>query len=87
MGMSAKTHRLYTLLQQLERARIHYTLARVRDDTVMIRATVPGRRYEIEVFADGSVEVEVFGGEGPIGGQEAVDDLLANYSDGPESTA
>lgn len=85
--MSAKTHRLYTLLQQLERARIHYTLARVRDDTVMICATVPGRRCEIEVFADGSLEVEVFGGGGPIGGQEAVDDLRANYSDGPESTA
>jgi hypothetical protein len=85
--MSANPHRLYTLLQQLERARIHYTLARVRDDTVMICATVPGRRYEIEVFADGSIEVEVFGAEGDIGGQDAVDDLLATYSDGPESTA
>jgi hypothetical protein len=85
--MSANPHRLYTLLQQLERGRIHYTLARVRDDTVMICATVPGRRYEIEVFADGSIEVEVFGAKGDIGGQEAVDDLLATYSDGPESAA
>jgi hypothetical protein len=36
--MDAKTHRLYTLLQRLDRARIHYTLARVRNDTVMICA-------------------------------------------------
>ena len=54
-------HRLYPLLQQLERACIHYSLTRVRDDTVMIQAVVPGRRYEIEVFSDGSIEVEIFG--------------------------
>jgi hypothetical protein len=52
----------------------------------MICATVPGRRYEIDVSADGSIEVEVFGADGRMGGQEDVDDLIANYSDGPEST-
>ncbi|HUP35803.1 MAG TPA: hypothetical protein VNC82_10230 [Candidatus Limnocylindria bacterium] len=82
MGSDSRTHRLYSLLQQLEGARIHYTLARVRGDTVMVCATVPGRRYEIEVFADGTLEVEVFGGTGPLTGEEAVDALLANYSDG-----
>jgi len=85
--MDSKPHRIYTLLHQLERARIHYSLARVRDDAIMICATVPGRRYEIEVFSDGRVEVEVFGGEGRIGGQELLDNLIANYSDGSKSTA
>ena len=61
---SVRKHRFYTLLQQLERARIHYSLTRVRDDTVMIQAVVPGRRYEIEVFSDGSIEVEIFGTNG-----------------------
>jgi hypothetical protein len=37
--------------------------------------------------ADRSIEVEVFGADGRMGGQEVVDDLMANYSDGPESTA
>jgi len=87
MGSDSWTHRLYTLLQQLDRARIHYTLARVRDDTVMVCATVPVRRYEIEVFADGTLVVEVFGGAGPLNGEEAVDTLLANYSDGASPTA
>jgi hypothetical protein len=87
MASDARTHRLYTLLQQLERARIHYTLARVREDTVMVCATVPGRRYEIEVFADGTLEVEVFGGAGALAGEAAVDALLADYSDGASPTA
>jgi hypothetical protein len=89
MQPNEKTHGLYALLQQLDRARIHYILTRVRDDTVMIVANVPGRRYEIEVFSDGALEVEVFGPTGPIGGQEALDDLFANYSDSdcPEHTA
>lgn len=87
MGNDSRMHRLYTLLQQLERARIHYTLARVREDTVMVCATVPGRRYEIEVFADGTLEVEIFGGAGSLAGEEAVDALLANYADGASPTA
>jgi hypothetical protein len=53
----------------------------------MVCATVPGRRYEIEVFANGTLEVEVFGGAGPLTGEEAVDALLANYSDGASPTA
>lgn len=75
MEMDSTTHRIYTLLQQLDRARIHYTLARFRDDAIMIRATVPGRRYEIEVFSDGTLEVEILGVEGHIGGQELVNEL------------
>jgi hypothetical protein len=87
MGQHAKSHRLYTLLQQLDRARIHYGLTRVRDDTVMIQAVVPGRRYEIEVFSDGSVEVDIFGSTVNLRGEEAVDELLANYSDDSDATA
>ena len=87
MGQHAKSHRLYTLLQQLDRARIHYSLTRVRDDTVMIQAVVPGRRYEIEVFSDGSVEVEIFGTTVDLRGEEAVDELLANYSDDSDATS
>jgi len=87
MASDGRTHRLYRLLQQLERARIHYTLARVREDTVMVCATVPGRRYEIEVFADGKLEVEVFGVAGALSGEEAVEALLANYSNGASPTA
>jgi hypothetical protein len=53
----------------------------------MIRAKVPGRRYEIEVFSDGSIEVEIFGTTVDLRGEEAVDELLANYSDDSDATA
>jgi len=72
---------VYRLLTQLDAAKIHYTLNRVREETIMIVAAVPGRRYEIEVFEDDHVEVEIFSSEGISGGQEVIDELLANYSD------
>jgi hypothetical protein len=53
----------------------------------MIRAAVPGRRYEIEVFSDGSIEVEIFVTTVNLRGEEAVDELLANYSDDSDATA
>jgi len=46
----------------------------------MIEAQVPGRHYEIEVFASGEIEVEVYKSEGQIGGQELVDELLRDFS-------
>ena len=79
--MSQMPHLVFRLLDQFEKAKIFYTLRRVREDTIMIEAVVPGRRYEIEVFADESVEVEVFKSGGNIGGQELIDDLLANFSE------
>jgi hypothetical protein len=79
--MSQTGHLIYRLLEQFDRAKIHYTLRRVREDTIMIEAVVPGRRYEIEVFSDETVEVEVFKSEGSIGDQEVIDELLAKYSE------
>jgi hypothetical protein len=72
---------VYALLRRLDSARIHYTLARVRDDTIMVEVVVPGRHYEIEVFASGDVEVEVFRSDGHLGGPEMLDELFENYSD------
>ncbi len=80
-AMSDTLHPLYRILAQLEAAKIHFTLARVRDETVMIEAHVPGRHYEIEVFADGKIEVEVYKSHDEIGGQELVDELLRDFSD------
>ena len=74
-------HLVFRLLDQFEKVKIFYTLRRVREDTIMIEAHVPGRRYEIEVFSDESLEVEVFKSDGAIGGRELIEDLLANFSE------
>jgi len=69
------------VLKQLDAAKIHYTLSRVREEAIMVEAHIPGRHYEIEVFADGHVEVEVYKSDGQIGGQEVMDELLREFSD------
>lgn len=79
--MTSTPHLVYRLLEELETAKIHYDLHRLRDDSIMILAQVPGSYYEIEVFPDERVEVEVFKSDGQIGGQEVIAELFANYSE------
>ena len=51
---------LLNFLDELERARIYYRLERNRPEAIMVRVDIPGERWEVEFFADGSIEVEVF---------------------------
>ena len=72
---------LYDLIERLRDAGIHY---RVRDDrrgAVSLDVTVPGERWEIDVLADGSVEVEVFKSSGEIHDETQLGDLFNRFSD------
>ena len=51
--------KLLACVNELDRRRIHRRLAGVRE-AVMVEVHVPGARWEVEFFADGHVEVEVF---------------------------
>ena len=74
MSMS---HPLYNLLKRLEDAHIHFTLARHRDDTVLVTITIVGERVEVDVFDDGHMEVSRFpGSEDIVGEQGLVDELI-----------
>jgi hypothetical protein len=73
--------KLTTFLKHLETVRLHYTLASHRDDAIMVLVTVPGERWEIEFFGDGSVEAERFRSNGEIGGEESLQELLSTYAD------
>ncbi len=79
--MSESSHPLYGILARLDAAKIYYTLDRTRGDTVMILAQVPGRHYEIEVFTDGRIEVEVYTSNGHIGDHKQVEEFLKDFSD------
>jgi hypothetical protein len=71
------SHPLYELLQRLEDARIHFTIARNRSDTICVSVTRVSERIEIDVFEDGDMEVARFiGSEGIAGGAEMVDRLI-----------
>jgi hypothetical protein len=52
--------KLLDFLVKLDDRKIHYTLAHHREEAVMVFVAVPGERWEVEFFADGHVEVEVF---------------------------
>ena len=71
-------HPLYDLLSQLESARIHFTIARHREDAVLVTITLVGERVEIDVFADGHFEVSRFqGAENIVGGADLVEQIIA----------
>lgn len=75
-------HPLYELLRRLEEAKIHYTLGRHRDDTVLVTLTLVGERVEVDVFEDGQMEVSRFrGSEDIVGGAELVKTLIDENRD------
>jgi hypothetical protein len=69
--------KLLDFLAELDRRRIGYRLDRVRDDAILVHLAQPGRRWEVEFFANGSVEVEGFVSAGGVLGGAQGDDALA----------
>nr|WKF59725.1 hypothetical protein HUO10_004236 [Paraburkholderia busanensis] len=57
------SHALYDLLEELDSRRLYYTLSKHRADSVLVSLTLPGKRIEIDVFKDGSLEMSQFAGD------------------------
>ena len=76
-----KFGKLMAFLDNLEQEKISYTLARYRDEAIMVLVVVPGERWEVEFLKDGSVEVERFISDGEIYGEEILDELFAKHSE------
>ena len=78
MAISHLSHPLYNLLSELEAARIPFSLARYRPDSVLVTLTLVGERVEVDVFEDGHMEASRFvGNEDIIGGQGLVSRIIA----------
>ena len=71
--------KLIAFLSDLERRGISYSLAHNRDEAIMVIASAPGERWEIEFLDNGSVEIERFISDGQIYGQEVLKELFARY--------
>lgn len=70
-------HPLYDLLEKLDKANIHYTLSRDRDEAISVTVSLVGERIEVDVFEDGHMEVSRFlGTEDVLGGKELIYDLI-----------
>lgn len=64
---------LFALLRKLDAAKIHYTLGRYREETILVTMTLVGERVEVDVFDDGHMEVSRFkGSEAVLGGEQLV---------------
>jgi hypothetical protein len=72
---------LLSFLVRLKEVKIHYSLKHTRDEAVMVLITVPGEHWEVEFFADGSVEIEVFKSNGEIYDEKKLDELFDKFSD------
>jgi hypothetical protein len=57
---------LLEMIAELRSAGIHFEMFSYRVDAITLVATVPGERWEIEVFADGTVQFERFSSTGEI---------------------
>ena len=76
------SHPLYELMRSLEDASIHFTIARHREDTVLVTLTLVGERVEIDVFDDGRMDVSRFpGSEDIVGHEELVKRLIEENAD------
>jgi hypothetical protein len=47
----------------------------------MVMPDVPGQRWEVEFFADGQVEIEIFKSEGNILEESELDRFFKEFSD------
>ena len=76
--------KLFDFLNRLDDAAITYNLDHVREDTITVVVSVPAERWEIEFYADGSVEIEVFysnSEEDGFEGEEALERLFEDYTE------
>jgi hypothetical protein len=71
----------FDLCPELDRRHVKYDIGSVRDHPLMIRVAVPGERWELEVFDNGSIELERFVSQGVASDQDAPSKLLAHFDE------
>jgi len=59
---------IFEVLTTLEKAKIPFSLARSRPDTIRVDVTLYGLRLEVECFDDNHIEVSTFKGNEDIDG-------------------
>lgn len=79
--MKTQPANLLSFLNDLRTAKIHYRLGHLRDEAILVEVAVPGERWEIEFFEDGSVECEVFRSDGTVRDASALDELFKRHAD------
>ena len=77
--MVATISRVFSFARRLEDAGIPYELSIQREDAIMFTVCVPHERWEIELLADGSIEVEVYKSFGETGDERMLARLFERH--------
>jgi hypothetical protein len=73
---------LTKLLDRLDEAEIHYTLASVSEGAIMVSIDAPGEEHwEVEFMSDGDIEIEVFKSDGQVFDYSIIEDLFEDDDD------
>lgn len=79
--MNTVFDRLLRFCTLLEERKAQYTIRQGRPDTIMVSIAVPGEYWEIEFFADGTLELERFISQGVEARPNALEDVLKYFDD------
>lgn len=80
--MSEETELLkkaHGLSERLNAAGIWNEVRLFREDGLTVLAHVPGEYWEIDLLADGTVDVEVFRSKGELESESAIERLIAEH--------
>jgi hypothetical protein len=50
----------------LEKHKISHRIEHNREESIMVLIAVPGERWEVEFFENGTIELEIFGGSSSV---------------------
>lgn len=71
---------IFKIVRQLKKAGVYFEIASHRDEYLMISASVPGERWEIEVAINGGVEFEIFSSNGTIYDKDYLDKKIKDFA-------
>lgn len=76
---------LLDFINTLEKDGIYYTMTSIREDAIMVEVTKLGQgaireRWEVEFFASGKIEAEMFLSHGVFSGENAIKRILGQHS-------
>ena len=85
MNHTNSLQKLLNFLDDLKQYKIYHRLECNRQEALMVQVAIPGERWEVEFFADGTVEVEIFRSteNGVVSGSDAeaaLEHLLTNFA-------
>jgi hypothetical protein len=77
---SPGTPKVFEIIEALRRGKIAFTLDVTRDNAITILAVVPGQFWEIDVYVDGEVDLEVFASTGDIFDLDELKSLIDQFT-------